>query len=205
MDAAELRKKQAPLKAQFRDRPETARVTLSATGRVDEHDIVCRVDSPAKTISAGLHPASGGSTQNVCSGDMLLQALVACAGVTLKAVAVALDIRLNKSSVTAEGDLDFRGTLGVDDGAPVGFSDVRLRFELETDASPAMRERLIELTERYCVVYQTLRSSPKLGLDTEFVAAGHRHAPVGMEGVEEAEAELQARLQALRAAAAHAL
>ncbi len=136
---------------------------------------------------------------------MLLQALVACAGVTLKAVAVALDVELKSSSVTAEGDLDFRGALGVDNDAPVGFSDVRLRFELETDASPSQRARLIELTERYCVVYQTLRASPRLGLRTEFVAAGHRHAPVGMEGVEEAEAELQARLQALRAAASHAL
>jgi uncharacterized OsmC-like protein len=205
MDATELREKQAPIKAQFRDRPETAQVTLKATGRIDDDDIVCRVDSPAKTISAGLHPASGGSTQNVCSGDMLLQALVACAGVTLKAVAVALDVELKSSSVTAEGDLDFRGALGVDNDAPVGFSDVRLRFELETDASPSQRARLIELTERYCVVYQTLRASPRLGLRTEFVAAGHRHAPVGMEGVEEAEAELQARLQALRAAASHAL
>jgi uncharacterized OsmC-like protein len=205
MDATELREKQAPIKAQFRDRPETAQVTLKATGRIDDDDIVCRVDSPAKTISAGLHPASGGSTQNVCSGDMLLQAVVACAGVTLKAVAVALDVELKSSSVTAEGDLDFRGALGVDNDAPVGFSDVRLRFELETDASPSQRARLIELTERYCVVYQTLRASPRLGLRTEFVAAGHRHAPVGMEGVEEAEAELQARLQALRAAASHAL
>ena len=205
MDAAELRKKQAPIKAQLREQPEAAQVTLKATGRVDDDDIVCRVDSPAKTISAGLHPASGGSTQNVCSGDMLLQALVACAGVTLKAVAVALDIQLKSSSVVAEGDLDFRGALGVGDDAPVGFSDVRLSFELETDATPAQRERLIELTERYCVVYQTLRSSPRLGLQTQFVASGHQHAPVGMEGVEEAEAELQARLQALRAAALHAL
>jgi len=205
MDATELRKRQAPLKARFRDRPEEARVTLKATGRVDDEDIVCKVETARSVVEAGLHPASGGSVQSVCSGDMLLQALVACAGVTLKAVAIALDIRLRSSTVLAEGDLDFRGMMGVGNDAPVGFSDVRLRFELEADATPAQRDRLIELTERYCVVYQTLRNSPRLGLQTEFVAAGHDHPPVGMEGVEEAEAELQARLQALRAAASHAL
>jgi uncharacterized OsmC-like protein len=187
MDATELRKRQAPLKARFRDRPEEARVTLKATGRVDDADIVCKVETARSVVEAGLHPASGGSAQSVCSGDMLLQALVACAGVTLKAVAIALDIRLKSSTVLAEGDLDFRGMMAVGNDAPVGFSD------------------LIELTERYCVVYQTLRNSPRLGLETEFVAAGHDHPPVGMEGVEEAEAELQARLQALRAAASHAL
>ncbi len=205
MDAKELRSKQAPLKARFREAPETARVTLKATGRIDDDDIVCKVDTARTVVNAGLHPASGGSKQTVCSGDMLLEALAACAGVTLKAVATALDIRLKSGSVRAEGDLDFRGALGVDPEAAVGFSDVRLRFELDTDATPAERDRLIELTERYCIVYQTLRSPPRLGLETHLVAPGQELSPVGTEGVEEAEAVLQARLQALRAAASHAL
>ncbi len=205
MDARELRAKQAPLKARFRDEPETARVTLKATGRIDEDDIVCKVDTARAVVNAGLHPASGGSKQTVCSGDMLLEALAACAGVTLKAVATALDIRLRSGTVRAEGDLDFRGALGIDPEAAVGFSDVRLRFELDTDAMPAERDRLIELTERFCVVYQTLRSSPRLELETRFMVPGQEQSPVGIEGVEDAEAALQARIQALRAAAAHAL
>ncbi len=205
MDARELRSKQAPLKARFREEPEAARVTLKATGRIDHDDIVCRVDTARAVVEAGLHPASGGSNQTVCSGDMLLEALAACAGVTLKAVATALDIRLKSGTVRAEGDLDFRGTLGIDPEAAVGFSDVRLRFELDTDATPAERDRLIELTERYCVVYQTLRRSPRLELETHLMVPGQEPSPVGIEGVENAEAALQARLQVLRAAASHAL
>ena len=205
MDARELRARQAPLKERFRKEPEAARITLKATGRIDEDDIVCKVDTARAVVSAGLHPASGGSEQTVCSGDMLLEALAACAGVTLKAVATALDIRLRSGTVRAEGDLDFRGALGIDPEAAVGFSDVRLRFELDTDATPAERDRLIELTERFCVVYQTLRSSPRLELETRFMVPGQQQSPVGLEGVEDAEAALQARLQALRAAAAHAL
>ncbi len=205
MDARELRARQAPLKERFRKEPEAARITLKATGRIDEDDIVCKVDTARAVVKAGLHPASGGSEQTVCSGDMLLEALAACAGVTLKAVATVLDIRLRSGTVRAEGDLDFRGTLGVDPEAAVGFSDVRLRFELDTDATPAERDRLIELTERFCVVYQTLRSSPRLELETRFMVPGQQQSSVGLEGVEDAEAALQARLQALRAAAAHAL
>jgi uncharacterized OsmC-like protein len=136
---------------------------------------------------------------------MLLEALAACAGVTLKAVATALDIELRSGTVRAEGDLDFRGALGVGHEVEVGFTDVRLRFELDTDATPAERDRLIELTERYCVIYQTLRRSPQLGLETSFVAPGQEQLPVGIEGVEDAEAAIEARLQALRLAFSHAL
>ncbi len=205
MDAREFRSKQAPLKAQFREEPDAARITLKATGRIDDEDIVCRVDTAREVVSAGLHPAAGGGKQTVCSGDMLLEALAACAGVTLKAVATALDIRLKSGTVRAEGDLDFRGTLGVDPETEVGFSDVRLHFELDIDATPAERDRLIELTERYCVVYQTLRRSPRLELETHFVGPGQEPMPVGIEGVEDAEAALQARIDALKAAASHAL
>ena len=205
MDARELRARQAPLKARFREEPEAAKITLKATGRIDEDDIVCKVDTARAVVNAGLHPASGGSEQTVCSGDMLLEALAACAGVTLKAVATALDIRLKSGTVRAEGDLDFRGTLGVDPEAAVGFSDVRLRFELDTDATPAERDRLIELTERFCVVYQTLRGSPRLELETRFAVPGQEQSPVGLEGVEDAEAALRARIDALKAAASHAL
>ncbi len=205
MDARKLRSRQAPLKARMREEPDAARITLKATGRIDDEDIVCRVDTAREVVSAGLHPAAGGGKQTVCSGDMLLEALAACAGVTLKAVATALDIRLKSGTVRAEGDLDFRGALGVDSETAVGFSDVRLRFELDTDATPAERDRLIELTERYCVVYQTLRASPRLELETHFVGPGEEPMPVGIEGVEEAEAALQARIDALKAAASHAL
>ncbi len=205
MDARKLRSIQAPLKARFREEPEAARFTLKATGRIDDGEIVCRVDTARAEVKAGLHPASGGNKQTVCSGDMLLEALAACAGVTLKAVATALDIKLRSGTVRAEGDLDFRGTLGVDPEVAVGFSDVRLRFELDTDATPAERDRLLELTERYCVVYQTLRKSPQLGLETYFVAPGQEQLPVGIEGVADAEAAIEARLQALRLAFSHAL
>ncbi len=205
MDARKLRSIQAPLKARFREEPEAAHITLKATGRIDQDDIICKVGTARAEVEAGLHPAAGGSKQTVCSGDMLLEALAACAGVTLKAVATALGIEVRSGIVRAEGDLDFRGALGVDPEVAVGFSDVRLRFELDTDATPAERDRLIELTERYCVVYQTLRRSPQLGLETSFVAPGQEQLPVGVEGVENAEAAIEARLQALRLAFSHAL
>ena len=192
MDARGLRSIQAPLKARLREQPDAARITLKATGRIDDEDIVCKVDTAREVVRAGLHPAAGGSKQTVCSGDMLLEALAACAGVTLKAVATALDIRLKSGTVRAEGDLDFRGALGVDSDTAVGFSDVRLRFDLDMD-------------ERYCVVYQTLRKSPRLELETHFLEPGQEPMPVGIEGVEDAEAALQARIDALKAAASHAL
>ena len=205
MDARKLRSIQAPLKARFREEPEAARITLKATGRIDDDEIVCRIDTVRAEVKAGLHPASGGNKQTVCSGDMLLEALAACAGVTLKAVATALDIKLRSGTVRAEGDLDFRGALGVDPEVEVGFSDVRLRFDLDTDATLAERDRLIELTERYCVIYQTLRKSPRLELETHLVAPGQEQLPVGVEGVEDAEAAIEARLQSLRFAFSHAL
>ncbi len=205
MDAQKLRSLQTPLKARYREEPEAARITLKATGRIGDDNIACKVDTARAVVEAGLHPATGGDGQSVCSGDMLLEALAACAGVTLKAVATALEIPLRGGTVRAEGDLDFRGTLGVDRDAVVGFSDVRLRFDLDTDATPYQRDKLIELTERYCVVYQTLRRSPRLSLETHQLAEGEQQLPVGSEGVEEAEAALQARLRALQAAASHAL
>ena len=205
MDAQKLRSLQTPLKARYREEPEAARITLKATGRIGDDKIACKVDTARAVVEAGLHPATGGDGQSVCSGDMLLEALAACAGVTLKAVATALEIPLRGGTVRAEGDLDFRGTLGVDRDAVVGFSDVRLRFDLDTDATPNQREKLIELTERYCVVYQTLRRSPRLSLETHQLAEGEQQLPVGSEGVEEAEAALRARLRALQAAASHAL
>lgn len=205
MDAQKLRSLQAPLKDRFRKAPETARVTLTATGRLDGEGIVCRVDSARAVVEAGLHPASGGGADTVCSGDMLLQALAACAGVTLKAVATALEIELRGAAVRAEGDLDFRGALGVAPEAPVGFSEVRLAFELDCDAGEGQRTRLIELTERYCIVYQTLRSSPRLALETSLLPRGQAPAAPGLDGLEDAESAQRARLQALNAAAAHAL
>ena len=205
MDSRELRARQAPLKARIREEPDAARITLRATGRIDDEDIVCKVDTAREVVSVGLHPAAGGSKQTVCSGDMLLEALAACAGVTLKAVATALDIRLKSGTVRAEGDLDFGGALGVGPETAVGFSDVRLRFELDSDGTPAEHDKLIELTERYCVVYQTLRRSPRLALETHIVGPGDEPMSVGIEGVEDAEAALQARIDALKAAASHAL
>ena len=165
MKADELRALQAPLKDQYRKEPGAAVVTLRAQGRLGE-GIACRVDTARALVEAGLHPASGGSGQQACSGDMLLEALVACAGVTLKAVATALNIDLREATVLAEGDLDFRGTLGVAKDAPVGFRDIRLRFALDTDAPAESRAKLIELTERYCVVLQTLRRAPPVAVAT---------------------------------------
>ncbi len=205
MDARELKRLQTPLKAQYREDPDAARITLKATGRIDDDNITCKVETARTVVEAGLHPATGGDGRSVCSGDMLLEALAACAGVTLKAVATALEIPLRGGTVRAEGDLDFRGTLGVDREAAVGFSDVRLRFDLDIDATPNQYERLIELTERYCVVYQTLLRSPRLAMETRQLGAGEEQLPVGFEGVEEAEAALQARLRALQAAASHCL
>ncbi|HEX2197597.1 MAG TPA: OsmC family protein [Burkholderiales bacterium] len=159
MNADDLRAMQAPLKDRYRKQPDAAVVTLRAEGRIGE-GIACRVDTGKALVEAGLHPASGGSGQQACSGDMLLEALVACAGVTLKAVATALNIELRDARLFAEGDLDFRGTLGVAKDAPVGLREIRLRFELDTDASDEQKRKLIELTERYCVVMQTLRQAP---------------------------------------------
>jgi len=156
MKGEELRAAQAPLKAQYRVQPEAARITLRAEASLDE-GVSCSVETGRQLVKAGLHPATGGSGELACSGDMLLQALAACAGVTLRAVATALDLDVRGGRVTAEGDLDFRGTLGVDRETPVGFSRIRVRFHLEGEASSEQREKLLSLTERYCVVLQTLR------------------------------------------------
>jgi uncharacterized OsmC-like protein len=161
MNAEELKALQAPIKDRYRKEPQAALVTLRARGRMGE-GIACRVDTGRALVEAGLHPATGGSGLQACSGDMLLEALVACAGVTLKAVATALGVSLKDARLTAEGDLDFRGTLGVAKDAPVGFREIRLAFELDTDAPAEQQKKLIELTERYCVVLQTLRQSPAI-------------------------------------------
>jgi len=163
MNAQELKALQAPIKEKYKREPDAAVITLRAEGRIGE-GIACRVDTGRALIEAGLHPATGGSGLQACSGDMLLEALVACAGVTLKAVATAIGVELRDASVSAEGDLDFRGTLGVAKDAPVGFRAIRLRFTLDTDASAEQRAKLIELTERYCVVLQTLRAAPDVAV-----------------------------------------
>jgi uncharacterized OsmC-like protein len=162
MDAAELRAMQAPIKERYKSDPQTAVITLKAKGTLDDAGIACKVETGRALAVAGLHPATGGSGLELCSGDMLLEALVACAGVTLKAVATALDIPLRSGAVYAEGDLDFRGTLGVAKDTPVGFADIRLRFDVDTDAPQDKLDQLLKLTERYCVVYQTLKSSPPI-------------------------------------------
>lgn len=164
MNANELRELQAPLKAKYREDPSAALVTLRAEGDVDALGIACKVDTGRAIVEAGLHPATGGTGLQACSGDMLLEALVACAGVTLKAVATALGIELRAAKVRAEGDLDFRGTLGVERTATVGFREIRLAFELDTDATDEQRAKLLDLTERYCVVYQTLKNPPALAM-----------------------------------------
>ena len=160
MDADALRALQAPLKQQYRDEPEAAVLTLVAEGEINDAGIACKVATGRALVTAGLHPATGGSGLEACSGDMLLEALVACAGVTLKAVATAIGVEIRSAHVRAEGDLDFRGTLGVDREAPVGFSEIRLTFELASDAPQEQLDQLLKLTERYCVVLQTLRSGP---------------------------------------------
>jgi uncharacterized OsmC-like protein len=162
MDAAALRALQAPIKDQYKTDPKAAFITLKAKGTLDDGTIACKVETGRALAVAGLHPATGGSGLELCSGDMLLEALVACAGVTLKAVATALDIPLRSAAVLAEGDLDFRGTLGVAKDAPVGFAEIRLRFDLDTDVPQEKLDQLLKLTERYCVVYQTIKSGPKV-------------------------------------------
>ena len=160
MDADQLRAIQAPLKERYRGDAKAGLVTLKASGALDSEGIACKVETGRALAVAGLHPATGGSGAELCSGDMLLEALVACAGVTLKAVATALDIPLKSAQVSAEGDLDFRGTLGVAKDAPVGFAQIRLRFDVDTDAPQEKLDQLLKLTERYCVVYQTIKSGP---------------------------------------------
>lgn len=159
MQAEELRALQAPLKEKYRETPEAALITLTARGQIGE-GVTCRIETGRTLIEAGLHPATGGDGLSLCSGDLLLEALVACAGVTLNAVATAIEVELRGGTVAAEGDLDFRGTLGVARDVPVGFQRIRLHFDLETDALPDKIATLIRLTERYCVVYQTLCQSP---------------------------------------------
>ena len=159
MDAQQLKDVQAPLKAQYRESPDRALITLRAEGRTGEN-VSCSVETGRALVEAGLHPATGGSGLQSCSGDMLLQALVACAGVTFNAVATALGLTVTGATVRAEGDLDFRGTLGVDKAAPVGFRAIRLSFDIDGDLSDEQKAQLQKLTERYCVVYQTLRSAP---------------------------------------------
>ena len=164
MDSAALRALQAPIKERYKAEPKAGLITLKAKGTLDNTNIACKVETGRALAVAGLHPATGGSGLELCSGDMLLEALVACAGVTLKAVATALDIPLRSGKVSAEGDLDFRGTLGVAKDAPVGFAQIRLRFDLDTDAPADKLDQLLKLTERYCVVYQTIRSGPPVEL-----------------------------------------
>jgi uncharacterized OsmC-like protein len=160
MDANELRAMQAPIKDRYKSDAKAAFITLKAKGTLDDTNIACKVETGRALAVAGLHPATGGSGMELCSGDMLLEALVACAGVTVKAVATALDIPLKSGKVSAEGDLDFRGTLGVAKDAPVGFAQIRLRFDLDTDAAQDKLDQLLKLTERYCVVYQTIKAGP---------------------------------------------
>lgn len=160
MTPDELRALQAPLKTRYREDPSAAVVTLRASGDVDSGSVTCKVTTGRAMVEAGLHPATGGTGLAACSGDMLLEALVACAGVTLRAVATALGIAIDGGTLTAEGDLDFRGTLGLAKDVPVGFREIRLSFDLRTAAPPEQVAKLLELTERYCVVYQTLVKSP---------------------------------------------
>jgi len=164
MNAEELRAIQAPIKEHYRADAEAAMITLRADGRLGE-GVTCSVETGRAMVKAGLHPASGGNGLSACSGDMLLQALVACAGVTLNAVATALGIEIRGGEVRAEGDLDFRGTLGVAKDAPVGFRNIRLKFALDTDADREQLDKLLQLTERYCVVYQTLRAAPPIKVE----------------------------------------
>lgn len=160
MDAAGLRALQAPIKDRYKSDPGAALITLKAQGALDDTNIACKVETGRALAVAGLHPASGGSGLELCSGDMLLEALVACAGVTLKSVATAVEVPLKVGNVFAEGDLDFRGTLGVAKDAPVGFAHIRLRFDVDTDAPQEKLDQLLKLTERYCVVYQTIKNGP---------------------------------------------
>lgn len=169
MDAEALKALQAPLEARYREDPEAARITLRARGRLDE-GLTCSVATAKGLARAGLHPATGGDGSRLCSGDMLLEALAACAGVTLAAVASALGIELRDAEVLVEGDLDFRGTLGVDRDAPVGFTDIRLTFRFDTDAPEEQVAKLLQLTERFCVVYRTLREPPAITVQRQRVS-----------------------------------
>ena len=169
MDATGLRAMQAPIKDRYKQDPNAAMITLKAKGAIDDVNIACKVETGRALAVAGLHPATGGSGLELCSGDMLLEALVACAGVTLKSVSTAIEVPLRKGDVTAEGDLDFRGTLGVDKEAPVGFAEIRLRFDVETDAPQEKLDLLLKLTERYCVVYQTIKHGPKVSVTMQRV------------------------------------
>ena len=163
MEAEELKSMQAPLKQQYKDQPETAVITLKANAQIGD-GITCKVETGSALVEAGLHPATGGNGLSLCSGDMLLEALVACAGVTLGAVATAIGVDLRDATISAEGDLDFRGTLGVSKEAAVGFQEIRLHFNLDTDADQDQLDSLIKLTERYCVVYQTISVTPKISI-----------------------------------------
>jgi uncharacterized OsmC-like protein len=169
MDATELRAMQAPIKDRYKSDPGAALITLKAKGSLDDQNIACKVETGRALAVAGLHPATGGSGMELCSGDMLLEALVACAGVTLKAVSTALAIPLKSGTVSVEGDLDFRGTLGIDKEAPVGFRQIRLRFDVETDAPQDKLDQLLKLTERYCVVYQTIAKGPPVDIKMQRV------------------------------------
>lgn len=172
MDQTTLRAAQAPLKESYREDPEAAIITLHADGTLGDEDISCSVQTGQALVEAGLHPATGGEGSLACSGDMLLQALVACAGVTLRAVSTSIDVPIRGGRVLAEGDIDFRGTLAVDRDAPVGFTSIRLRFHLDTDASQDQLDTLLKLTERYCVVYQTLNQGPVLSTSLDVVDEG---------------------------------
>ncbi|RTM09398.1 MAG: OsmC family peroxiredoxin [Hyphomicrobiales bacterium] len=167
MDSTALKAMQAPLKEAYRDDAAKALITLRARGTLDDQSIACKVDTGRALAVAGLHPATGGSGLELCSGDMLLEALVACAGVTLKAVATALEFKLGNATVEAEGDLDFRGTLGVARDAPVGFREIRLKFDLDTDEPQERIDSLMKLTERYCVVFQTINNKPALSVSAQ--------------------------------------
>jgi uncharacterized OsmC-like protein len=171
MDSTELRAMQAPIKDRYKSDPKAAFITLRAKGALDNEGIACKVETGRALAVAGLHPATGGSGLELCSGDMLLEALVACAGVTMKSVATAIDLPLKSGNVIAEGDLDFRGTLGVDKEAPVGFAEIRLRFDVDTDAPQEKLDQLLKLTERYCVVYQTIKNGPKVSVSLQRVKA----------------------------------
>src|SRR5262245_43133159 len=170
MDTNELRSKQAPLKQQYREHPEAALITLRAGGRIGE-GIACRLETGKALMEAGLHPATGGSGSSACSGDMLLEALVACAGVTLRAVATAIGVHLRDATVRAEGEIDFRGTLGVSKEVPVGFQKIRLDFDLDAEANEEQLATLVRLTERYCVVYQTLKHTPEIAVSHRLIAS----------------------------------
>jgi uncharacterized OsmC-like protein len=172
MKAEELRATQAPLKARYKEDPAAARLTLRAKGDLSGEGIACRVETGRALVEAGLHPYTGGAGVQACSGDMLLQALTACAGVTLRAVATALGVDIRGGSVEAEGDLDFRGTLGVAKEASVGFQEIRLRFAVDSDAPRDQLEKVLQLTERYCVVLQTLRAPPATRATLETASAG---------------------------------